>query len=607
VLDPAGFVVSPGSGEQGRPAVSWDGEQYVVAWQDARSPTTGPDIRAARVLRDGGVRDPQGLEVVTAGDLQLAPALAPLDTGTLAVWLDRRSSTGSAVYAGRIARDGGLLDGQGFPLPAGAFGNESVAVSGSDAGALVVWSRFIGWTVTEAARVSPVGVVLDDGGIRLGQPSDIGAPASVTFDGRRYLVAWNSTPSGFGSTPGLVAERIGTDGVRLDPLGLPLQGPTQAGSEPAISCAGPACLGTWVGLTDAGRASRLLFRLIDLQEGVVAVPLALSTNEDTPVGLRLLATQPGGGPVDGGVSFTFTSTTNGTLTGSAPNLVYTPRTDFFGTDTFLYVVSDGAASSRTAEVRITVVPVNDPPVLQTMSVQTDEDTPLSFTPLATDVEGDPLSFRVVSGPLRGSLLATDGGLRFTPAPDAFGIERALIEVRDGVSSSGPRAFDLFVAALNDAPVAVGQRLRVAEGGSGVVTLQAVDVDGDDLTFQVVSAPRYGTLTGSPPGLRYQAQVGFQGIDRLEFTARDREATSAVATVEFEVGSSVVDGGPSEPAPVDAGANDTGVTGPMTPSPTPTGCGCGSAGAPDLMVGVLGCLSLASRRRRHDRTPRLAGA
>ena len=67
---------------------------------------------------------------------------------------------------------------------------------------------------------------------------------------------------------------------------------------------------------------------------------------------------------------------------------YTPDKDFFGTDTFTYVISDGETTSNTATVTVTVTPVNDPPVAQNdQVVDVLENTPKVISVLANDNVG----------------------------------------------------------------------------------------------------------------------------------------------------------------------------------------------------------------------------
>lgn len=83
----------------------------------------------------------------------------------------------------------------------------------------------------------------------------------------------------------------------------------------------------------------------------VAENITVETDEDTPVTITLVATDADGDTV----TYTVESQpSNGTLSGTAPNLTYTPDAGFTGTDTFTYSASDGEDSSNTATVTITV-------------------------------------------------------------------------------------------------------------------------------------------------------------------------------------------------------------------------------------------------------------
>ena len=85
--------------------------------------------------------------------------------------------------------------------------------------------------------------------------------------------------------------------------------------------------------------------------GPVAQSQAVTTSQNTPVGITLTATSPQGFPL----TYTVLSgPTQGTLSGSAPNLTYTPNPGYIGSDAFTFVANDGTTNSNTATVSITV-------------------------------------------------------------------------------------------------------------------------------------------------------------------------------------------------------------------------------------------------------------
>ena len=86
--------------------------------------------------------------------------------------------------------------------------------------------------------------------------------------------------------------------------------------------------------------------------GPVAFSQAVTTEQDTPVGITLRAASPQGSQLTYTV---VTGPTHGTLTGSAPNLTYTPNAGYVGRDAFTFKANDGTTDSNTATVSITVV------------------------------------------------------------------------------------------------------------------------------------------------------------------------------------------------------------------------------------------------------------
>jgi len=268
-----------------------------------------------------------------------------------------------------------------------------------------------------------------------------------------------------------------------------------------------------------------------VNDAPVAVDRSIETDEDTPVAITLSATD-----VDGDV-LTYvivTAPAHGTLTGTAPALTYTPAGNYHGPDTLAFRAGDGVLDSNLATVSITVRSVNDPPVAEGQAVATDEDVPVPVTLAATDVDGDALTYAIVTPPAHGTLDGTAPALTYTPAPDYHGTDAFVFRAHDGQVDSGPATVDVVVRPVNDAPVAVDRSLETDEDAPVAIALSATDVDGDALTYAVVTPPAHGTLSGTAPALTYTPAGNYHGPDSFAFRARDASVESNLATVSIQV-------------------------------------------------------------------------
>ncbi|MEL6384764.1 MAG: Ig-like domain-containing protein, partial [Cyanobacteria bacterium J06626_18] len=117
-------------------------------------------------------------------------------------------------------------------------------------------------------------------------------------------------------------------------------------------------------------------------------------------------------------------------------VTYTPAADFFGTDSFTYIVTDGELTD-TATVSVTVndvTPANEPPVAGDDSFTTFVDTPIEGNVAGndTDPDDDELSFSLVSEASNGTVgFSADGSFSYTPADGFQGEDSFTYEVSDG--------------------------------------------------------------------------------------------------------------------------------------------------------------------------------
>ncbi|MAT41681.1 MAG: hypothetical protein CL609_05015 [Anaerolineaceae bacterium] len=166
----------------------------------------------------------------------------------------------------------------------------------------------------------------------------------------------------------------------------------------------------------------------------VVSDLSVVTNEDTPVWLTL----PGLDKQNEPLTYNYSPTLSlGVLSGTAPNLTYTPNLNANGAETiFTYTVSDAAHTSDVGRIQITVNAVNDAPVANSYSVTTPVNTEVAVPMTGSDVDGPTLSFRLITQPTHGYLSGSRPNYVYTPFAGYEGPDQYTYDAWDGSLASG---------------------------------------------------------------------------------------------------------------------------------------------------------------------------
>ncbi|MYL07156.1 MAG: tandem-95 repeat protein, partial [Gemmatimonadales bacterium] len=277
----------------------------------------------------------------------------------------------------------------------------------------------------------------------------------------------------------------------------------------------------------------------NVNEAPAAVADSAATNEDEPVTVDVLANDS---DVDGDALRieSVSQPAHGTarIAGDG-GVVYAPEADWHGTDRFEYTAADGNGGTDVAEVEVRVASVNDAPVAVPDTAATNEDEPVTVDVLAndTDVDGDALRIESVSQPGHGTARIAAGGVEYAPEADWAGTDRFTYTVADDNGGRAEAEVVVRVAAVNDAPVAVGAipNQALEEGGATAVldlTPYFEDVERDTLTYTAASSdPNVAAVTVAGSVLTV-TPVGY-GSATIEVTARDPDGLSAAHT--FAVG------------------------------------------------------------------------
>ena len=180
-------------------------------------------------------------------------------------------------------------------------------------------------------------------------------------------------------------------------------------------------------------------------------------------------------------------------------------------------------------------PANQPPVANGQAASTNEDTAKAITLTASDPDGHPLTYHVMSQPSHGTLTGTEPLLTYTPAGNYNGPDSFTFRVDDGDLVSNTATVSITVNPVNDPPVADDQAVSTDEDTAIAITLTGSDPDGDPIVdYRLGYLPNSGALGGTPPSLTYTPDLNFNGTDSFTFVADDGSADSAPATVSITV-------------------------------------------------------------------------
>jgi VCBS repeat-containing protein len=249
----------------------------------------------------------------------------------------------------------------------------------------------------------------------------------------------------------------------------------------------------------------------------------------TPKSITLTATDIDGNPLTYSIA---ANPAHGSLSGSGANRVYTAQAGYQGSDSFTFVANDGTVNSNTATVTIQVMSANNrPPVAVTDEwLFFDEDTPTAATVSASDPDGNPLTYAIVTPPAHGTLSGVGPNYIYTPEPNFNGWDYFTFVASDGLAQSNVATMNFWIWEVNDAPAAQDLQVQTSSPVSDQVIV--TDAESDYLFYMVEQEPQFGTVTLDPDtgAFTYTPGPGYTGHDSFTFVAYDWELVSNSGTV-----------------------------------------------------------------------------
>ena len=232
-----------------------------------------------------------------------------------------------------------------------------------------------------------------------------------------------------------------------------------------------------------------------VNDAPVAQSVQVETYEDAAIVIQL-----NGSDVDSNF-LTYTVTTNplnGSLNIDGGLVTYTPNLNYFGNDSFSYLVSDGVLLSNEAVVTLSVLSINDAPVIITTApTVATEDIEYVYVVGVEDPDNDVYDYVLENAP-DGMVMSDNGIITWTALEGILTSGLVTLSVSDG-ELIAQEYFEISVESVNDIPVIISQApLSATEDIEYMYQIIVEDPDDESFIFGLNSYPEGMVVT--PSGL-----------------------------------------------------------------------------------------------------------
>lgn len=223
-------------------------------------------------------------------------------------------------------------------------------------------------------------------------------------------------------------------------------------------------------------------------------------------------------------------------------VLYTPKQDWIGFDSFIYVISDGNGHTAISTVYIEVIEQNQPPVAVNDQITTQKNTPITVPVLDNDYDpdGDQLVVEEVGTPRYGyAHIDAYKNVQYTPPLDWVGEDSFSYVISDGRGGKSTGLVSISVVETNLAPPLASDDYAATDQNSPVdimVLANDTDPNGLRLTVVSVSKPAHGTavIMSSEGVIRYTPESNWYGTDVFTYTIANSEGLTTQARVTVTV-------------------------------------------------------------------------
>ena len=243
--------------------------------------------------------------------------------------------------------------------------------------------------------------------------------------------------------------------------------------------------------------------------------------------------------------------------------IYTPNTDFHGTDKFTVTITDAENFTATQDINLAVtLTTNAPTVNGDVSGTGVEDTNITGTITLSDSNLTP-TYNIITPTSNGTVSIDNNGVwTFVPKTNFHGSNQFTIGITD-TNFTITQNVTLTTTSVDDSPIVTGDISGTAIINNNITgTIKATDVDGV-VSYSVSTNSLYGTATiDANSGVwNYTPNTGFYGSDKFTVTFTDAENFTATQIITLSVTSA---GSPTISGDISGtGLEDNNITGTIT--------------------------------------------
>ena len=264
---------------------------------------------------------------------------------------------------------------------------------------------------------------------------------------------------------------------------------------------------------------------------IVSTPVLIAS-VGHPYVYSMIATDADNDPL----SYVLTEGPSGMQVDQATGAVnWTPLLVDVGLENVTVRVNDPAGMATTQSFIIVVSPNGQPQILSTPPSSVEAGTLYSYQVVASDSDGDPLSYELPQAPSGMTINAVSGHITWTPLAAQRGGHAVSVRVTDPFGGIQIQNFTLTVNANVAPQITSTAQLTAAAGSPYSYSVQAYDADGDTMTFALDLAPSGMAINPSTGLINWAPTLDQAGSHEVTLRVSDPAGLFATQSYTLTVG------------------------------------------------------------------------